>query len=226
VSRATEAVAACPDLVGHLREHVEPGSAAGGERSGTRDAPAPLSVTAVAAADDLHAALASWVLLVLEEHPDRLHGPHWDGTDIRPASTRRLEPVKVMGRWVPGQRVYEPARAVGIEAGLGSGPTTLLARWLLPHLPWALRQPWAGILADELPRHVGRLRSQWPTSERPVALPLPCPGCGLLTLERHAPSCFEGPITITCPQCQYVMPEQTYGMWTKALVASKPRVSA
>lgn len=85
-----------PSIVDWIREHVEP-SSQWGERinSGDVDAPAPLSVTAVADADELHACLASWALLILEEHPARLVGPRverqWradDGAVVGIKSTR------------------------------------------------------------------------------------------------------------------------------------------
>ena len=221
-----DAVASCPDVVGHLRDHVTPGAATGDDRGGTRDAPAPLSVAAVNAADDLHATLASWALLILEEHPGSLHGPDWSGSDVRPASTRRLEGDYVgrglLRRYVPGPRQYDPARVAGLAAGRGSGPTRLVATWMLRHLDWALRQPWAGVLADELPAKVDGLRRQWPTSERPQHLPQPCPACQLKAVERRAPSCQGAPVTISCLACGHLIPEEHYGLMTR-LVATVAR---
>ena len=202
--RTRWAIAQAPDVVGHLREHVEPGSATGDRVGGSRTPPEPLSLDAVAAADDLHAALASWVLLVLEEHPDRLDGPGWQGSAVRPASKRR----------VLGEVVYQASRVVGLRGDTAgdTAPTRRLATWLLRHLDWALAQPWALELATEMPEQISRLHAAWPTSEHATRLGLPCPGCGLLTLVRWAPRWQGAPVTIACERiaCAAVVPEEKY----------------
>lgn len=67
-------VRTAPSIVDWIREHVAP-SSQWGERVNSKeiDAPAPLGINAVDDADELHAMLASWALLVLEEHPSGLH---------------------------------------------------------------------------------------------------------------------------------------------------------
>lgn len=95
---------AAPHLVEHLRT-IERGQGESESVRGTREPPAPLSVAAASAADDLHAMLASWVLLIVEEHPGRLTGPSLAGSRVTEATARRVsaDPWSVQcatcGRW-------------------------------------------------------------------------------------------------------------------------------
>ncbi|MCZ7414296.1 hypothetical protein [Streptomyces sp. WMMC897] len=52
-----------------------------------------------------------------------------------------------------------------------------LVRWLSAHLPYALQQPWAAALHDELRNAVHRCRNITRTEPRRRSLPAPCPGC-------------------------------------------------
>ena len=88
--RLTRDLWQAPDVVEHLRGLVGDAGSGGERVDGTRDAPLPLNGAAVDAADDIHAALASWVQLVLEEHPDRLAGPDQAGARLTVASKRRV----------------------------------------------------------------------------------------------------------------------------------------
>lgn len=73
-TRIQRDVRVAPEIVRWIREHIEPALGTWQERIGTGevDAPAPLSVNSVDDADELHATVASWVLLVLDEHPSNL----------------------------------------------------------------------------------------------------------------------------------------------------------
>lgn len=199
-ARIRHALSACPDLVAHLREHIEPAARVPDDSptpAGERNPPAPLNVEAAAAADDLHAELASWALLVMEER--HVTGPDWIGSDIRPASKRLVD----------GERVYEDARVVGVRDWHA---TLAVVRWLFVHLDWMLARPWAGDLCAELPPKVATLKTRFPTEQRPVYLPVPCPACGCDTLRRHAPSYPKAPVTIACDLvgCGHIIVEDSF----------------
>jgi hypothetical protein len=202
--RATHALAQAPGLVAHLREHIAPGSPTPGpdiKRTKGDSAPAPLNLNAVADADDLHAELASWVLLVLEEHPDRLAGPAWRGSDIRPAAKRHTE-------W--GAISYSEARVVGTRGD--ASDTRRVAQWLHIHQEWILGQPWVDDYVTAMPDRYWHTATRWPTEERAKYLPTPCPDCDRLTLKRYPPTFAGGPVTIACTaaDCRRVVPEDEY----------------
>lgn len=237
------AIAAAPDLVAHLRDHLQPGAASDDKVRGSRTPPAPISLAALAAADDLHAKLAGWVLVVLEERPD-LHGPDWAGSLVVPRQRTRTR---------DGEVVYRDPRVVGVRGPMhdahietctgcscihvkhaagphlrrcqrcpgcipsGSAATIALARWLLTHLEWCLAQPWAAVFVTEIPAAVTTVRARWPIEERPARVPVPCPACGQRTLVRHAPKWAEAPITVACDriECGHIVPETRYEHLTR-----------
>ena len=143
------AIAAAPDLVAHLRDHLQPGSASDDRVRGTRTPPAPLNLDPLDAADYLHAELAAWVQDVLDQRTD-LHAPSWAGGDIRPASRRtnakdrhRAGCAGCSCFHLPGScgphrarcvrcagcaTAYDPARVVGVR---DVDATITLARWML-----------------------------------------------------------------------------------------------
>lgn len=204
-NRAEDALTRAPDLVAHIRDQVIPGSSGpaddlpGGPRS---RAPAPLSLTAVADADDLHALLCSWADLVVDEHPDHIHDPGWRGTH-RPG--------------VNGQR-----RAVGLTTAGSWHDTARVTRWLYDHLSWSLAQPWAADYVWEVTSTVDRLRARWPIEEQPRWLGQPCPVCRAPSLARYAPTVWLGPVTITCTSCGLVVPEREFGAYVH-IVAQERR---
>jgi hypothetical protein len=196
-TRTAQAITQAPDLVAHLLGILEPGAARehGGEKhTKGAAAPAPMNLDAAADADALHAELGSWALLIMEEHPGRLNGPDWTGSDIRPATKRLTD-------W--GERVYEDARLVGVR---DPGATTRLASWLGVHLSWAMQQQWAGEMVVQVTRAVNITKGRWQTEDRPTFLPARCPDCGLKSLRRHAPRGYMLPETIDCANqtCMYV----------------------
>lgn len=197
---------AAPDLVAHLRTLLEPAVGEPIEHLGKTakhpTPPAPLNVSAVAAADDLHAQLASWVLLVIDER--RVSGPSWVGSIVRPGTKRKTA----------GEVVYEDPRVIGVR---DPASTARLVRWLLPHTQWVAEQPWAADMVGEVTRLVRTLTARWPTEERPTYLPVPCPACGCETLVRTAPRWEGAPVMISCylVGCGHVVPEDRYAWLTR-----------
>lgn len=203
-NRTEDALTRAPDLVADIREHVMPGagSPSDGLPGGKRvHAPAPLSVGAVADADDLHALLASWAQAMVDEAPDGLVGPDWGGT---------YRPTDGSGR-----------RSVGLTTAGTWRTTARLVTWLHARQPWALAQPWAPDYVREVTSTVGRLRARWATTERPRYLPAPCPGCRAPSLVRYAPATWYGPVTITCQTCEIVVPEREFAAFAYALAAER-----
>ena len=215
--RWTDALTRAPELVTHIRSLIEPGSAGPSEAQWKHTkgaaAPAPLNVAAVSDADDLHAVLASWAARVVDE--SGMHGPHWSGSDVRPASRRRT----------CGGVAYEDARVVGLTAGTDGAATREVAGWLLTHRAWILSREWVPVMVQEVSRMVGQLRARWPVEERPARLPIRCPECGQRALTRYAPREAGWPSTITCDECGQTIPEQLYGHYARLVLAEqrKPR---
>lgn len=206
-TRLRHVLAIAPSLVMHLREHIQPGASVTDEQPGApgkKAPPAPLNVEALSGADDLHAELASWALVVMEER--RVNGPDWTGSDIRPASKRRT----------PAGIVYEDARVVGV---MDWQATLTLSRWLMPHTEWMAGQDWAGDISTEIPDKVYTLLARFPMEQRPVYLPVPCPACGCQTLRRHAPRDAGLPVTVACDlyECGHIIEEDGFDWAAKVL---------
>lgn len=204
-----------PSLIDWLREHVEPGAPGqDGKTTGSRVPPAPLSTNAVAAADDLHAQIVSWALLVIEEHPSQLRGPSWVGSVVRPASKRVITPSHdALGypvhlgyhepTWTSAV-VYEPARVLGVHSDrppVGRHATRAVVRWLLAHIEWLEAQEWAAEMVRELTSTTATLLSRWPMEARTRPITdMPCPACDRLSLVYY-------PVTVkhaqTLVQCEH-----------------------
>lgn len=206
-----EAITGIPDLITHIRTLIAPGAAPldPGPAIGKREPPAPLVVTAVSDADDLHAALAELAELVMTGRG--LEGPNWAGSDIRPAAKRHTA-------W--GAIKYEPARIAGVK---DPAAAAAVAAWLIPHEPWLTSHEDATGAIDALLRLYSRTRRAWPTEETSQHLPTPCPACDRLTLTRHAPRWAGAPVTITCthPDCSSTIPEHQYGLYTRIVLTER-----
>jgi hypothetical protein len=116
-------VAAVPYLVAHMRGAARPNAGAkpyGSDATHADPAEGNVLSAAVDAADELHAALASWAHLILEEHPSRLTGPD------------------EAGAWRSNT-----GDVVGIKPD-DLRPTVHLVEWITPLLPWCEAQEWAG----------------------------------------------------------------------------------
>jgi hypothetical protein len=233
----TRDVSLAPSLVRWLREHVEPGAAnQDGKTTGTRNPPAPLSTDAVAAADDLHAQLASWVLLILEEHPDRLHGPDWRGSVVRPMSKRTVTqahdslgyPIHLRYTeewrepWV--MHVYDEARAVGVRQDGTS--TENVCRWLLARLgdDWTTWQPWIGEMVREVIEVTATLLARWPQEARSRAITdLPCPKCDRLSLVYYPVTAFRGKVLVQCEhyECGKTIDEDMWSYYARVIVDAR-----
>lgn len=195
-------VRTAPSIIDWIREHVEP-SSQWGERinSGEVDAPAPLSVTAVDDADELHACLASWALLILEEHPARLVGPN-----------------------VPRQWRATDGTVVGLMPD--SNATTAVSRFVATHAEWAANQPWAGEMVAEVGALVRTLLARYPEAERSRHLTdARCPVCERTTMVYHPPAWAGSDVLVQCDYhgCGCIVPEDRYGLFMAMVIADRKR---
>jgi hypothetical protein len=202
-ARVTRALGDIPDLVAHLHTLIEPGSGAGEERvtRGELAPPAPLSVDAISAADDILAILGSWA--------DRL-AAHRSLTGPTKPST--------VGWRRDGSPGILTRRRLQIDLAVER------AGRLLTHQDAALTAPWAAAYVRDITRETASLRARYPTTERPVFLPVPCPACGAMSLARWAPRWVGAPTTIACEldDCRTVVDEDRYP-WLVRLAADLAR---
>ena len=181
-------LADAPELTTHLRAIGQPHAAA---RPLTTDPihrgdpaeqdPYPQSWHA---ADELHGDLASWALLILEEHPANLTGPTINltagRTDTDPTTG---EPYTSDPRPTPH-----------------TGDTAELVDWMRPHLEWVAQQDWAIDMRAELGNTIATLKARWPTADnstRPVR-DVACPRCDGLTLTYAPPVRYRAPFVVSC----------------------------
>jgi len=118
-------VATAPALIRHLRAMAQADAGAdttSDVHTGGDPAWGSILSAAIDAADEIHAMLASWAHLVLEEHP---HGPMMRGPDERGA--RRTHTVAVLDGEIAD--VYGPYLRKSTVAGLDS-PRTLGTVWV------------------------------------------------------------------------------------------------
>lgn len=146
--------------------------------------------TAVDAADELHATLTSWAMLILEKHP---HGSRMTGPDPR-------------GAWLT---------QYGATAGIRDPEATArLVRWLLPLLPWCSEQEWAGEMRRELSEMIATTKARWPmddTRTRPIR-DTPCPRCDRIALTYTPPAVYRAPFVVACsnPECGRIFTEDEW----------------
>lgn len=198
--RMSSDVATSPALVRHLREMAEPhaGTRPASDGRGYTD-PAEGSILsgAVDTADGVHACLASWAHLILEEHP---HGDQMAGPDER-------------GAWLT---------RYGATAGVRDPEATArLVRWLLPLLPWCSGQEWAGEMRKEVAETVRTALARWPMEDyRTRAIPATlCPRCDRASLTYTPPSVERAPFVVACtnPECGRVFSEDEWTRLVKLL---------
>ncbi len=69
--------------------------------------------------------------------------------------------------------------------------------------------------------------ARFPTEQRPVYLPMPCPECGLRTLRRYAPRRYEAPVTIACEShaCEHIISEDGFDWVARTLETTTGRAS-
>jgi hypothetical protein len=191
--RLTGDVVDAPGLVRHLRLLAEPhaGTRPAGDGRGHID-PAHGSILsgAVDAADEVHACLASWVLLILEEHPN---GAAMTGPDER-------------GAWLT-----QYGSVVGVR---DPEATARLVRWLLPQLAWCAEQEWAGEMRREVGSLIRTTLARWPMEDvRTLRIrDLQCTACGHTSLMYTPTAGFELPFHVSCthPECGRMYTEDEY----------------
>lgn len=197
--RLASDVAIVPDLVAHLRiigaPHAQTNPPADG-KSYRDPAEGNILPPAWTAADELHAMLASWALLVLEEHPN---GVQMAGPDEAGAWHTRYGTV------------------VGIAH---INATVRLVQWLSTQLDWCARQPWAAEMRREVCDAVATTSARWPTAtmvEEARAVAMPCPRCEMLSLRYAPPSEYRQPFQVTCinPDCARVWTEDEWAWLVK-----------
>jgi len=138
---------------------------------------------ALDALDGLHACLASWAHLILEEHPDgaRMAGPDDRGVQYT-ATTKWIDP-KAFPRLEDGSEpvVYiRPPEAAGIHT---PEATSRLVKWLLPLLRWCAGREWAAEMRREIASVVRTTAARFPIAERTRAIPgVTCPVCERVSL--------------------------------------------
>lgn len=193
--RLNSDVATAPALVRHLREVAEPHAGTqplGDGGSARRHSERNLLSGAVDAADEVHAMLASWVHLILDEHPD---GDRMTGPDQR-------------GTW---------HTQYGATAGIRHPDATArLVEWLLPWLPWCAEQEWAAEMRREIGDVVRTTLARWPMADdRTRHIPgIACPRCDQVALTYTPPAVERAPFVVACanPECGRVFSEDE---WTR-----------
>lgn len=171
---------------------------------------------ALDAFDGLHATLASWAHLILEEHP---HGAQMLGPDESDArftrTTKRLDRARFPHLedepdvWI---RPPEVAGARSPEA------TSRLVRWLLPLLPWCAEQDWVAEMRRELADVVRTTAARYPVAERTRAVPgVACPVCGRLSLVFDPPTPERHSAQVNCSTrgCGVVYSQEDFNRLTR-----------
>jgi len=142
--RLTTDLTSAPSIVHHLRELGRPYAAAApptDQRNYRDPSEGTVRPSEWDAADELHAMLASWVRLTLEEHPN---GATMTGPDAK-GSTLTL---------------------YGATVGVTDAHATLrLVTWLLDRLEWVTAQEWAAEMRREVGETIATLVARWPIME-------------------------------------------------------------
>lgn len=193
-------------LVRHLREMAEPDAGrkpAGDGRSMGDPAWGSILSAAIGSADEIHAQLASWALLILEEHPN---GARMAGPDPR-------------GAWLT---LY--GATVGV---CRAEATERMVHWLLPLLPWCSEQEWAGEMRRELSALIATTKARWPMVEtRLVKISdTLCPRCNRASLTYMPPQYVCAPLVIACsnPECGRIFGEDEYARLVGLLEIAEKR---
>lgn len=188
-----EAITQAPALVMWVREHIQHRTGDGEHVRTSKDPPAPGNLAAIDDADYLHAQLAGWARLVLEERPE-LQGPKWQGT-------RR-------------NKAGEPIGLTDARATAG------IAAFLLTHIDHATAQPWIGDMAREITLNTSHLHRKYPQAEASRRLSSPCLRCNHKTITYTPPGEPGWPVLIRCTTCNHIVPEEYYGHYIRVALDS------
>lgn len=207
-------------LVRHLRFIAEPHASTkppGDGRSQGDPAEAAILSAAVDAADGVHALLAAYAHLVIEEHP---HGRVMAGPDERGVVITRQT------LYIDGDGVYvQRATVWGIR---DAEATARLVRWLLPFLPWCSEQEWAGVMRTELADMIATTMARWPTAETRLVKVRDtlCPRCDHASLTYMPPQVVRAELVIACsnPECGRIFREDEYARLIGLLDDAEKRV--
>ncbi len=190
-------------------------------RSGTKSPPSDTKVSggepseravihgAIDALDALHACLASWAHLILEEHPDGEHmsGPDERGTRYTLSTIRELD----------GETFVRPPEVAGVR---DPEATSRLVRWLLPMLPWCSRQEWAAEMRREVASVVRTTMARYPVVEERRAIPgVTCPACERVSLMMDPPTIERHTVQVACSRrgCGAVYSEDDFKRLTRLI---------
>jgi hypothetical protein len=161
----------------------------------------PLHASAVDDADELHAELASWALLILEQHPSALN-------------PRR--PI--------GQRRNHAGEVVGIMPD--SDATTSVCKFLVTHLEWAAEQEWIGDMVTEIGKLVRTFLARYPQAERSRYLQdVRCPACERTSMTYTPPAWAGQDTLVQCDHhaCGCIVPEKNFGLFMAMIAEDKKR---
>lgn len=197
-------VATAPALVRHLLVMAEPDAGAkapaDGYTSGGDPSEGSVLSPAVNDADTLHALLAEYAALWLDEHPG----------SAGPDETHAVRSKQTIRHTEHGDYVRRSSVA-GIR---NAKATEDLVEWLLPRLPWLAAKPWAGEIRAELGQLVATLHARWPMDDtRERAIPgTPCPRCEQINLTYTPTAWFRAPFKVACqnPECGRIFTEDEW----------------
>lgn len=163
--RLQSVVRTLPSLVEHLHDVAVPAvSSPSGRRSpgrSSRPGERILFADALVIADELHAALVEWAREISAECPGA--GAVW-------AAGTRWSVADEDGERLP----------VGIR---GRSATRSVVAWVVPHLEWVARQPWAADMLEDLGYASASASRRFPVEEPERRVTnIRCPRCGRLSL--------------------------------------------
>jgi len=217
-------VAAAPALVQHLREVGEPHAGrkpmSDDVRSPNDPAEADMLSAAIDAADEIHAGLASWAMLVLEEREGVEDGP--DQTDWWQSRTHTKTDPET------GELYVSHRRPVGIRKP-DDAATRRLVAWLTPHLPWCAERVWAAEMRSEIASMIATTTARWPTTDyrtRPVT-GVACARCHQRSLTYTPTTYYRAQFKVTCtnPECGRIYTEDEWDATIAKLTIERGRIA-
>lgn len=181
-SRTRKALFDAAEVVAWLAENVTPSGVFEEDQrvTGSREAPAPLDVTAVDLIDRIVTPLASWAVT----HAETVGVKPPDLTLARATTDHR--PVNDAGDTVPLATTDRPRTADRVNGAKDTATAAVLvgqlADWHHQYFDSITRQPYAGDWVTEITEAVRAAKRRYPTEPRARRLYVPCPRCDLRTL--------------------------------------------